>query len=89
MYSIYDQKSRYISNISLTCVDDVEKIILDSIDKSEKINIIYNEISGGQTERVIHPLHLFKYNDEYYVTAFCELRNDIRHFELKRISSIK
>ena len=30
-----------------------------------------------------------KYKEDYYVTAFCELRNDIRHFELKRINSLK
>ena len=30
-----------------------------------------------------------KYKDDYYVTAYCELRNDIRHFEIKRIINVK
>ena len=89
MYSIYDEKSKYISNVNLNTFDEVEKLIDDAIKKNDKIEIVYNDIDGGQSRRTIHPLHLFKYKDNYYVTAFCELRNDIRHFELKRIINIK
>ena len=89
MYSIYDEKSKYIFNIDIETPGEIEKIIESAIKKNEKIEIIYNDINGGQSQRTIHPLHLFKYKDEYYVTAFCELRNDIRHFELKRIVIIK
>jgi len=89
MYSIYDEKSKYISNINLNTPGEVEKLIETAINKNDKIEIIYNDIDGGQSKRIIHPLHLFKYKDDYYVTAFCELRNDIRHFELKRIVNIK
>ena len=89
MYSIYDEKSKYISNIDIDMPGEIEKIIKSAINKNDKIEIIYNDIDGGQSKRTIHPLHLFKYKDEYYITAFCELRNDIRHFELKRIVNIK
>jgi len=30
-----------------------------------------------------------QYKDNYYVTAFCELRSDIRHFKFQRIVNIK
>ena len=89
MYSIYDEKSKYISNINLNTPGEIEKLIETAINKNDKIEIIYNDIDGGKSKRTIHPLHLFKYKDSYYVTAFCELRNDIRHFELKRITNIK
>ena len=89
MYSIYDEKSKYIFNINISTPGEIEKVIENAINKNEKIEIIYNDIDGGQSKRTIHPLHLFKYKDNYYVTAFCELRNDIRHFELKRIANIK
>ncbi|MBO5183666.1 MAG: WYL domain-containing protein [Bacilli bacterium] len=89
MYSIYDEKSKYISNIDLSTPGEIEKIITNAIDKNDKIEIVYNDIDGGQSKRIIHPLNMFKYNDDYYVTAFCELRNDIRHFELNRIANIK
>lgn len=89
MYSIYDEKSKYISNIDLSTPGEIEKIITNAIDKNDKIEIVYDDIDGGQSKRIIHPLNIFKYNDDYYVTAFCELRNDIRHFELNRIANIK
>ena len=89
MYSIYDEKSKYISNINLNASGEIEKLIDTAIRKNDKIEIVYNDINGGQSKRTIHPLHLFKYKDNYYVTAFCELRNDIRHFELKRIINVK
>ena len=89
MYSIYDEKSIYIANINLGIPGETENVVENAINKNEKIEIVYNDIDGGNSKRTIHPLHLFKYKDNYYVTAFCELRNDIRHFELKRIINIK
>lgn len=89
MYSIYDEKSKYISNINLKATGEIEKLIETAINKNDKIEIVYNDIDGVQSKRIIHPLHLFKYKNDYYVTAFCELRNDIRHFEIKRIINIK
>lgn len=89
MYSISEEKSKYIFNIDTNLLKEKEKIIETAIRKNEKIDIIYNSIDGGQSKRVIHPINLFKYKDSYYVTAFCELRNDIRHFEIDRIVNMK
>ncbi len=89
MYSIYEEKSKYIANVDTTSSDVIEKIIKSAISKNEKVEIVYNDVDGSQHRRVIHPLYLFKYKENYYVTAFCELRNDIRHFEIKRIVNIK
>lgn len=89
MYSIYEEKSKYIANVDTTSSDVIEKIIKSAISKNEKVDIIYNNVDGSQHRRIIHPLYLFKYKENYYVTAFCELRNDIRHFEIKRIVNIK
>ena len=89
MYSICEEKSKYIFNIDINSVEEIEKIIDSAIRKNEKIDIVYNTVDGGQSKRTIHPLNLFKYRNEYYVTAFCELRNDIRHFEINRIVNIK
>ena len=89
MYSIYEEKSKYISSIDIESPGEIEKVIESAIRKNEKIEIIYNTIDGEKSKRVIHPLNLFKYKNNYFVTAFCELRNDIRHFEIKRIIKIK
>ena len=89
MYSINEEKSRYISNVNIDHPSEIENILKEAISKSDKIEIIYNEIDGSKSTRIIHPLHFFIYKRDYYVTAFCELRNDIRHFEVKRIANIK
>ena len=89
MYSIYEEKSKYIANVDTTSSDVIEKIIKSAISKNEKVEIVYNDVDGSQHRRIIHPLYLFKYKENYYVTAFCELRKDIRHFEIKRIVNIK
>lgn len=89
MYSISEEISKYISNVNVDSVDDIGKLIESAIKKNEKVKIIYNDVNGGQSKRVIHPLNIFKYKDNYYVTAFCELRNDIRHFEIKRIVNVE
>lgn len=89
IYSICEEKSKYIFNIDTTLLGEAEKVIEEAIRKEEQIDIVYNTIDGGQSKRTIHPLNLFKYKDDYYVTAFCELRNDIRHFEINRIVNIK
>lgn len=89
MYSISEEISKYISNVNVDSADDIGKLIESAIKKNEKVKIIYNDVNGGQSKRVIHPLNIFKYKDNYYVTAFCELRNDIRHFEIKRIVNVE
>jgi predicted DNA-binding transcriptional regulator YafY len=89
MYSIYDEKSKFISNVNIIEPDEKIKLIEAAINQNDKIEIVYDDIDGKKSNRVIHPLQMFYYKDGYYVTAFCELRNDIRHFEIKRISNIK
>ena len=86
MYSISEEKSKFISNINVNQDSNIENIILDSIHKNDKLDIIYDDIDGGKSKRTIHPLYLFEFKDIKYVTAYCELRNDIRHFEINRIS---
>ena len=52
-----------------------------------KINY-YSYVHGNQT-RIIHPLDLFYYNTGWGCAAYCELKKDLRHFELKRINSLE
>lgn len=89
MYSINDEKSKFILSVDINTLNEVEKLIKDAIIKNDKIEIIYNDIDGDQSKRIICPVYLFRYKGDCYVTAFCQLRNDIRHFELRRITNIK
>ncbi len=89
MNDISEEKSKFISNINMDDNNQIEIVIINAIKKSDKIHIVYSNIDGSISNRIIHPLQTFKYKNEKFVTAYCELRRDIRHFEIKRIIEIK
>ena len=53
--------------------------------KPGKVKILYYSYGKGENERVIDPAEMFLFQDGWYCAAFCEKKQDIRHFELKRI----
>ena len=61
MYSIYEEKSKYIFNVNINSSETIEKIIDSAISKGEKDEIVYNDVDGKQYKRIIHPLYLFRY----------------------------
>lgn len=73
-------------------VQESEKPIYNLISKAirekRKLNIVYASHQKGQTERTIHPYELFFLEKGWGVAAFCEKKQDIRHFELDRIKDI-
>lgn len=56
-----------------------------AIKEKRKVKIKYYSYGKGENVRVIDPANMFLFQDGWYCAAFCELRKDIRHFELKRI----
>ena len=56
-----------------------------AIKERKKVKILYYSFNSGENERIIEPADMFLFKDGWYCAAFCELRKDIRHFELKRI----
>lgn len=64
-------------------------ILTRAIKENRKVKIKYYSYTKGETERIIHPFDLFLYSTGWGVAAYCELRRDLRHFELKRINEIE
>lgn len=60
-----------------------------AIKEKRKVLINYYSYTHGNQDRIIHPLDMFLYNNGWGCTAYCEKKNDLRHFELKRINEIK
>ena len=56
-----------------------------AIKEKRKVKIKYYSYGKGENIRVIYPANMFLFQDGWYCAAYCELRKDIRHFELKRI----
>lgn len=82
---IEEEKSKYFQENGTVNNSETYLILNDAIINKKSIKILYKNLNQEWQERVIHPLQIFNYDNIFYVTAFCELRNDIRHFELKRI----
>ncbi|MCC6210697.1 MAG: YafY family transcriptional regulator [Burkholderiales bacterium] len=49
----------------------------------------YNRMEDRETERVISPQRLVHYRDNWYVDAWCHLREDLRSFAVDAIRSIE
>lgn len=60
-----------------------------AIKDHRKVKIQYYSYTKGESTRIIHPLDMFLLSSGWGVAAYCELRRDLRHFELKRINSIE
>lgn len=64
-------------------------ILARAINEKRKVKILYYSYNSGENERIIHPAEMFLFKDGWYSAAYCELRHDMRHFELKRIRKIE
>ena len=60
-------------------------LLTRAIKEKRKVKILYYSYGKGENERVIDPAEMFLFKDGWYCAAFCEKKQDIRHFELKRI----
>ena len=80
------------TNEKLELKDNIKNcynILARAIKEKTKVKINYYSYNHGNQDRVIRPYDLFLYNTGWGCAAFCELRGDLRHFELKRINEIK
>ena len=56
-----------------------------AIRSETKMRIAYRDVERQHTDRVIWPLVLIYYVDAAMIVAWCELRQDVRHFRLDRV----
>jgi predicted DNA-binding transcriptional regulator YafY len=63
------------------------RAIREAIRREHKLEITYVDEVGKSTQRVIWPIGLAFFEGKRIVAAWCELRNDFRHFRADRISS--
>lgn len=85
LYDIHKEINRIEFDIENENNGNLKQLLKKAIQNNEKIEIFYKDLDNTINRRIISPIYLFNYKEHYYVTAFCDLRKDIRHFELKRI----
>jgi predicted DNA-binding transcriptional regulator YafY len=56
-----------------------------AIRETRKLRITYADASGHRTNRTIWPIAMAYYVDATLIGAWCELREDYRHFRVERI----
>jgi predicted DNA-binding transcriptional regulator YafY len=62
-------------------------LLRDAIRREQKLLIAYRDDAGRDTERVIWPFVIGFFEQHRVVGAWCELRQDYRHFRLDRIGT--
>lgn len=62
--------------------------IRNAIRQAKKVFIRYSDEDGILTERTILPIAMVYFTESVIVAAWCELRNDFRHFRPDRISNM-
>lgn len=87
---IYRSSKSQSGNVKLENNKD-EKGKYNTINKAiknkNKMSINFLSADGSCKDRIIHPCDMFFYDNSWYVSAYCELRAEIRHFRLERILS--
>lgn len=80
--------------ITPTNVEVENKVLFNLLNKAikEKIKCFIEYSSKDEkntSHRVIHPYDLILLGNEWGIAAYCELKDEIRHFYINRIKSIK
>jgi predicted DNA-binding transcriptional regulator YafY len=89
---VYQGSKKKTDSIKINNNDDEKKkynILNKAIKEHCKVWINFISADGTNKERIIHPCDMFFYSDSWYISAFCELRSEIRHFRLARIIEYK
>lgn len=82
---VEEEKSKYFLDNGTNDKTELYFTLNDAISNKTPLKILYRNLKQEWQERIIHPLQIFNYGNKFYVTAYCELRDDIRHFEINRI----
>ena len=69
--------------------DEELALIRQAIRKEHKLEITYTDLHAQESHRIIWPLGLGYFDQTRIVIAWCELRDDFRHFRTDRIKQLK
>ena len=60
----------------------------NAIANKRKLRVVYKSLSDELSKRVIRPLALTCFGRVWLLSAWCELRQDFRHFRTDRIERL-
>lgn len=63
--------------------------VAEAVLQRKQLSITYHSRTDGLSrERVISPQRIIRYRDNWYLDAYCHLRNELRNFAIDRIKAI-
>ena len=65
------------------------RALRDAIQSRHKVQLRYQDLRDGVTERVVRPLGCFYWGKVWTLSAWCELRNGFRGFRVDRIEALQ
>lgn len=68
--------------------DEKETLVRHAIRNEHKLQMTYTDVKGDGSERIIWPLALGFFEEVHVVVAWCELRQDFRHFRTDRMVTL-
>ena len=68
--------------------DEDEALIRYAIRKEHKLQMTYHDVKDNESQRIIWPLALGFFEEAHVIVAWCELRQDFRHFRTDRIITL-
>jgi predicted DNA-binding transcriptional regulator YafY len=68
--------------------DANEALIRQAIRREVKLQMTYVDVNGEETQRIIWPLALGFFEEIHIMVAWCELRQNFRHFRTDRITMV-
>lgn len=63
------------------------RMMREAIREERKLHLHYRDAEARCTERVVRPIALIYYVDNITLAAWCELRQDFRHFRVDRMKA--
>jgi predicted DNA-binding transcriptional regulator YafY len=64
-----------------------QRAIREAIRSECKLRLRYRDEQGRVSERIVRPIAMVYYVDSTVLAAWCELRDDFRHFRVDRLAS--
>jgi predicted DNA-binding transcriptional regulator YafY len=61
----------------------------EAVDTRRKLSFAYCDRNGAQTERTVWPLSLIYWGSSWTIGSWCELRQDFRVFDVRRMTDIR
>jgi len=85
-----DRADLWVPDFSMNAVSQQHLGILrTAIKQHHKVAYDYTREDGRSSSRTVHPLGLFYWGKIWTLVAWCELRDEFRHFRLDRMQSVK